>query len=167
MSISLKFSRLELTSDRKLYEELETHNYNKSQNTAQTLTVVISHWWCCFPEGLTVVYVDSFWSHLITNRQVGIMWKNTKTHTLTHVHTNRHTTQTDIPHKQSNPSNPPPKQNTLVTPCDSVIAVSVMCLFIGNTIYGRWFNIETKICEVNSELLLLVSNYGRWSLRVN
>lgn len=93
--------------------------------------------------------------------------KHTLSHTYTHVHTNRHTTQTDISQKQSNPSNPPPKQNTLVTPCDSVIAVSVMCLFIGNTIYGRWFNIETKICEVNSELLLLVSNYGRWSLRVN
>lgn len=92
-----------------------------------SLTVGISHWWCCFPGGLTVAFVDSFWSYLITNRQVGNMWKKT----------NREKTL--------------PRQNTSDT---SVIAVSVLCLYIGNIIYCRWFNIETNLREVNSQFAL-------------
>lgn len=93
-----------------------------------SLTVVISHWGNCYPEGLTVVYVDFFWSHLITNRQVGNMWKRTKTHK----HTNkRHKNKQTLP-----------KQNTLLT---SVLSQGVMWHFIEIIIECWWFN----ICEVS------------------
>lgn len=134
-------------------KSLKHNNYNKSENTDSyrgdfSLMVLLPWRSDSGVRGLLLVTPD--------HEQTG--WHHVKEHKNTHSHTHTHNRHKD---KQI-PQTLQKQKNTLLTPCDTPVLLSEMCLLIGNIIYCRWFNTETKIWEVNSELLLLVLNYGRW-----